>query len=474
MAVDPSAAAAAAAAAAAVWASPPPSPAAPTTARPATLSEAVAAATAAATAPPPPAAPPASPSSSGGAVAPGALMDRSRAAAHGFAVHLLGGGDGRCWWGVAATQGRRGGMEDAHAVDLDVGGGGAALFAVMDGHAGGEAAAFCARHIVRALVESPGFAAGDLERALSESYLSLEAMMRDPRHRHELACLSAGLKPGAAPAHGSAGELAGAYGHVADDGAYLGPQAGCTACVAVVRGGELFVANVGDSRCVLSEAGGRAVSLTRDHKPAIEGEQERVIKAGLSVARNRVVAAKSSLAMTRALGDTKYKDQTLPPERQAVTPIPETTQWLIGPAAGYSQLGGGDAAAAAGAGRRGAGAPGAAGDEGAAPAAEFMILACDGVWDCMSNEKAVSFVRARLRQGTTPQQAALQLVEECLDEGSGSVTPASADNITAMVVSFEPAPGRGGRGGGGGGGGRGRGAGAPAGAGGAGSEGSDA
>lgn len=36
---------------------------------------------------------------------------------------------------------------------------------------------------------------------------------------------------------------------------YLGPSAGCTAVTALVRNGELFVANAGDSRCVLSRAG---------------------------------------------------------------------------------------------------------------------------------------------------------------------------------------------------------------------------
>ena len=44
------------------------------------------------------------------------------------------------------------------------------------------------------------------------------------------------------------------------DDDYLGPSAGCTAVTALVRNGELWVANAGDSRCVLSR-GGRCVQL---------------------------------------------------------------------------------------------------------------------------------------------------------------------------------------------------------------------
>jgi protein phosphatase 1G len=44
-----------------------------------------------------------------------------------------------------------------------------------------------------------------------------------------------------------------------------GKQSGCTAVVAVLDGRDLYVANAGDSRCVLCR-NGKVVEMTADHK----------------------------------------------------------------------------------------------------------------------------------------------------------------------------------------------------------------
>lgn len=56
-------------------------------------------------------------------------------------------------------------------------------------------------------------------------------------------------------------------------------QAGCTAVVAVIKGGHLYVANAGDSRGVLCR-GGTALAMSEDHKPAQETERKRILNAG--------------------------------------------------------------------------------------------------------------------------------------------------------------------------------------------------
>lgn len=97
-------------------------------------------------------------------------------------------------------------------------------------------------------------------------------------------------------------------------------QAGCTAVVAVKFGNELFVANAGDSRGVLSRAG-KAIALSEDHKPAQEGERTRIIAAGGFLSEiGGVCRVNGNLNLSRAIGDLKYKGNTeLPAKDQIIT-----------------------------------------------------------------------------------------------------------------------------------------------------------
>ncbi len=111
---------------------------------------------------------------------------------------------------------------------------------------------------------------------------------------------------------------------------------GSTATVAVIKNAKIFVANAGDSRAVLCRDG-EAIPLSKDHKPSRQMKWQRIIKAfGLCdvVLGDRVQGV---LAVSRALGD-----KVLNPY---VIPEPEITQTRVD------------------------------------PQHEFLILACDGVWD---------------------------------------------------------------------------------------------
>ena len=57
---------------------------------------------------------------------------------------------------------------------------------------------------------------------------------------------------------------------------------------------------------------------------------------------------------------------------------------------------------------------------------EFIIVASDGLWDCLSNQQAVNFVRRRLIIHKCAQRVAGELVQEAIHQGS-------RDNTSAII-----------------------------------------
>ena len=121
---------------------------------------------------------------------------------------------------------------------------------------------------------------------------------------------------------------------------------GCTACVALIAGNQIICANSGDSRCVLAR-GATAVNMSEDHKPDNEGERKRIEAAGGFVEDGRV---RGTLSLSRALGDMEYKlNRKIGVEAQMITCVPEIRK------------------------------------EEKHPDDEFLIIACDGIWDCKTS-----------------------------------------------------------------------------------------
>ncbi|CAH8569484.1 unnamed protein product [Heterobilharzia americana] len=147
-----------------------------------------------------------------------------------------------------------------------------------------------------------------------------------------------------------------------------GIDSGTTACVAVLvpLNGDvyLYVANAGDSRAVLCR-GGAAVELSVDHKPEDEDEKARILAAGGTVTRDGRV--NGGLNLSRALGDHSYKQTpNIPLTDQMITPSPDVTEIKLVPSAD-----------------------------------EFLVIACDGVWNSMTSQEVVEFIQDRLHPPTT-------------------------------------------------------------------------
>ena len=80
-------------------------------------------------------------------------------------------------------------------------------------------------------------------------------------------------------------------------------HAGAAASVVLITKTEIYCANAGDCRAVLSKKG-KAKDLSIDHKPNTPSEKQRIERANGFVDDNRV---NGNLALSRSIGDFEYK-----------------------------------------------------------------------------------------------------------------------------------------------------------------------
>ncbi|XP_067278711.1 protein phosphatase 1G [Pseudorasbora parva] len=182
-----------------------------------------------------------------------------------------------------------------------------------------------------------------------------------------------------------------------------GSDSGTTAVVALIRGKQLIVANAGDSRCVVSEKG-KAVDMSYDHKPEDELELTRIKNAGGKVTMDGRV--NGGLNLSRAIGDHFYKrNKALPPEEQMISALPDVKVLTLNE------------------------------DH------DFMVIACDGIWNVMSSQEVVDFVNERLKTDADKKRPLSAIIEELLDhclapDTSGDGT--GCDNMTCIIITFSP------------------------------------
>lgn len=290
----------------------------------------------------------------------------------------------------SVMQGRRPKQEDRHVMVKDLQKAGsalklplhhldtpAALFAVYDGHQGAACAEYCAKNfhmkLLPKLSANPGVWTDSMIRnAFSRSFQELD---------EDFLAKNRGIPDG------------------------------CTAVIALLIGSRLFVAWVGDSRCVMMMEGGKARALTRDHKPELEEARVRaaggnVIKLGgcmrvapadfdekykkIRQARAQglgtIATDPVALAVARSFGDREFKT---PNKLLTATPDVEVVHL------DSSHKG--------------------------------IMLLCDGVLDVMTNDEVAKLMARNLGR---PRAACGEVVNEAFNRGS-------EDNLTSICVFFD-------------------------------------
>lgn len=163
---------------------------------------------------------------------------------------------------------------------------------------------------------------------------------------------------------------------------------GTTCVFGLFINNQLYIINIGDSRCIIGSMDEKVKLATNDHKPGISKEYKRIYANGGSVTnidthRVYIDETANGLAISRVIGDVHYKG------RNIVIANPDIYIRSI------------------------------------LNKNEFMILASDGLWDVVTNEEVILFVKQRINKMYLTD-ISKQLVNYALMKGSG-------DNITVIV-----------------------------------------
>ncbi|KAK8821982.1 hypothetical protein WA538_000079, partial [Blastocystis sp. DL] len=158
-------------------------------------------------------------------------------------------------------------------------------------------------------------------------------------------------------------------------------NSGCTGVVVLIMNTDgkriVYSANAGDSRSLLY-TNGKTVRLSVDHKAADPEETKRIEGNGGFVMNHRVLGI---LAVSRSFGDHLYKRYV--PADPYINSVELTEE------------------------------------------SEFVVIACDGVFDVLEDDEVCKIVREEILSGNV-DGCADKLVQESVDRGS-------TDNITAIV-----------------------------------------
>lgn len=205
------------------------------------------------------------------------------------------------------------------------------------------------------------------------------------------------------------------------EAAYRAKHMGCTCVASLIFSHKVIVANIGDSRCVLSAIhrsrnGTPSMimrSLSTDHKPSNEEERIRIIAAGGRVMRDSIGGERinGGLNVSRGFGDFAYKEPNKQPKECLVSIVPEIQEY---PLVNVDHI--------------------------------CITLCCDGIWERNSSIQVSEFIQAHLcanEQEEAPHDLvdiASSLIDKstCTMEERVSMDPSvrftGQDNMTVVLV----------------------------------------
>jgi protein phosphatase 1G len=172
---------------------------------------------------------------------------------------------------------------------------------------------------------------------------------------------------------------------------------GTTVNIMLIKNGIIYIANVGDSLSVMYK-NKKAYNLNREHQIIIESEKTRVLKSGATIVGYRI---NGMLNLTRAIGDLRFKsNKNLKRHEQSVISLPEITK--IEDTEGI----------------------------------DFIIMGCDGVWDCVKRQMVCEFVENEIKNNPEKNLSEILKIifDRCVSRVSGVIL--GTDNMSCIIIQF--------------------------------------
>ena len=278
-------------------------------------------------------------------------------------------------------------------------------FAIFDGHGGEECSEFLKNNYLNYLVENPNFPF-DIKLSLIETFQKVEEDF------FKLKCT---------------------------DKLENSDKSGSCALVAIIFDNKIYIANIGDSRAIMSLSGGTKVKqLTADHKPDNIKEFERAIKNGskiylddnddpnrdeskLEFIKDKLELEKmkeiklnsteekifrvfpSDLAVMRTIGDIKAKRKEFGGNPGTIINIPEVFTFDIN------------------------------------SSDDFIVMGCDGIFDDLSNQEIINAAWLVFKNRANEKNYDIhELSQEACDLViKFALEKQTTDNLSCIIIGFE-------------------------------------
>ena len=258
---------------------------------------------------------------------------------------------------------------------------------------GNEVSKYVTTHFSEYLKSFENFKRGNYNKALISTFLKLEKSLKSEASNAELNEYKSVQEN-----NDSLTSI------IRNDSQGISFNSGCVGCVVLITKKKIYVANLGNTKCLLCKSG-KIYELSKDHTPSNPLEKKRIDKANGKIISNKI---DGFLKASRTLGDYQYKNNlTLSNESQIIISTPDICEEVI------------------------------------TPECEYLFIGSNGICECLSPLLIESMINVKMKKldlknpGSTIRMILEELFESVLASSIVINSGIGCDNMSCIVIKFK-------------------------------------